>query len=309
MDFFLVLEKIGVIFLMILVGYVFAKLVRPTEQARGTLASLVLNISVPASILSSVDDVDFATMKGDILALVLIALGISLVTLVLCLPLSRLMEPKDRGRRAVVQAALYFPNFGFLGWPVCYMLLGSTGLLYAMLFSMPLNVAMYGLTPVLLSRGSGENRAAFDKKLLINLPVYAAVVALALMAGGVKFPEFAVTLLDMLGATQTPLAMIIVGMILATVRLSDVISGWRPYAVSVVRLGLFPLLAFAALKWFGFSGLLLSVPVLLTVMPSATMDVVLTQRAGLDDVYASRLVVVSTLLSLLAIPLVSLLVL
>ena len=308
MDFFLVLEKIGVIFLMILVGYVFAKLVRPTEQARGTLASLVLNISVPASILSSVDDVDFAAMKNDILALVLIALGISLVTLVLCLPLSRLMESKDRGRRAVVQAALYFPNFGFLGWPVCYMLLGSTGLLYAMLFSMPLNVMMYGLTPVLLSRGSGKAQR-FDKKVLINLPVYAAVVALALMAGGVKLPTYAVSLLDMLGATQTPLAMIIVGMILATIRLSDVISGWRPYAVSVIRLGVFPLLAFAALKWFGFSGLLLSVPVLLTVMPSATMDVVLAQRAGLDDVYASRLVVVSTLLSLPAIPLVSLLVL
>jgi predicted permease len=308
MDFFLVLEKIGVIFLMILVGYFFAKLVKPTEQARGTLASLVLNISVPASILSSVNDVDFAAMKGDIGALMLIALGISLVTLALCLPLSRLMEPKDRGRRAVVQAALFFPNFGFLGWPVCYMLLGSTGLLYAMLLSMPLNVAMYGLTPVLLSRGSGV-RTAFDKKLLINLPVYAAVAALALMAGGVKFPEFAVTMLDMLGATQTPLAMIIVGMILATVRLSDVISGWKPYAVSVIRLGLFPLLLLAALKWCGFSGLLLSVPVLLTVMPSATMDVVLTQRAGLDDVYASRLVVISTLLSLLAIPLVSLLVL
>lgn len=308
MDFFLILEKIGSVFLLMLVGYVFAKLIRPTEQARGLLAMLVLNISVPASMLASINDVDFDALKGDIAALMLISTGIALVTLALCFPFSRLLEPKDRARRVVVQAALFFHNFGFLGWPVCYMLLGDKGLLYAILCSIPLNVLMYGLTPVLLGRANKDARI-FDKKVLINLPVYAALAALILMACGVKLPSVAASVFGMLGATQTPLAMMIVGMMLATIRVADMVSGWKPYVFSVIRLGLFPLIVFAALKWLGIFGLLLSVPVLMTVMPAATMSAVMVQRAGLDAVYASRLVTVSTLLSLAAIPLVSLLVL
>jgi len=306
MDFFLILEKIGSVFLLMLVGYVFARLAKPSEQSRGLLAALVLNISVPASMLASVNEVDFDALKGDIAALMLISAAIALVTLALCLPLSRLLEPRDRARRAVAQAALFFPNFGFLGWPVCRMLLGDTGLLYAMLSSIPLNVLMYAITPVLLGRANRDARV-FDKKMLINLPVYSALAAITLMACGVKLPPAAASLVGMLGDTQTPLAMMIVGMMLADARPADVVSGWKPYAFSAIRLGLFPLIAFAGLKWLGFSGLLLSVPVLLTVMPSATMSAVLAQRAGLDAVYASRLVVVSTLLSMAAIPLVSLL--
>jgi len=308
MDFFVILERIGSVFLLMLVGYVFAKLAKPTEQARGLLGALVINVSVPASMLASVNNVDFDALKGDIAVLMLISAAIALVTLALCLPLSRLLESKDRARRAVVQGALFFHNFVFLGWPVCRMLLGEQGLLYAMLCSIPLNLLMYGLTPVLLSRASRDARV-FDKKMLINLPVYAALTALTLMACGVKLPSEVANVFGMLGDTQTPLAMMIVGMMLADARPVDVVSGWKPYAFSAIRLGLFPLIAFAALKWLGFSGLLLSVPVLLTVMPSATMSAVLAQRAGLDAVYASRLVVVSTLLSMAAIPLVSLLVL
>jgi predicted permease len=187
------------------------------------------------------------------------------------------------------------------------MLLGETGLLYAVLFSMPLHLLIYGLTPLLLSRANKQTRL-FDKKMLINLPFFATVVALALMIGKVQLPSFMTDLLDMVGSTQTPLAMLIIGMILATVKLADVMSGFKVYGFSAIRLGLFPVLAFFALKMLGFTGLLLSVPVLITAMPAGAMTVVLVQRSGLDDVYASRLVVVSTLLSLITIPLISLLV-
>lgn len=307
MNFLLILEKVGSVFLLMLVGYVFAKLAKPTEQARGLLATLVINVSIPASMFASVNDVDFNVLKGDIGALMLISTAIALMTLVLAFPLSRLLEPKDRDHRALTQAAMFFHNFGFLGWPVIHLLLGDEGLLYAVLFAIPLNVLTYGLTPVLLGRANKQARV-FDKKVLINLPVYSAIVGLVLMACGVKLPSGAISVLGMLSDTQTPLAMMIVGMMLANTRLTDVMSGWKPYAISVVRLGLFPVIAFAALKWLGVSGLLLSVPVLNTAMPAATMTVVMAQNANLDAVYSSRIVVVSTLLSMAAIPLVSLLV-
>ena len=302
-----ILEKIGAVFLLVLIGYIFGRIVKPTEQARGMISTLVLNISVPASILATTTGADFDAIKGDLLALVVIAIVISLAALLLTFPLTRLLEPKDGLRRAVTQAAMYFNNYGFLGWPVCYMLLGERALLYAVLFSLPLNLLYYGITPVLLSRAKPGARL-FDKKMLINLPFYATIVALAMLIGKVQMPAFMSSLLDMLGATQTPLAMMVVGMILATVRLSDLMSGVKIYGFSAIRLALFPLLAFAALKLLGFSGLLLAVPVLITAMPAGAMSVVLVQRGGMDAIYASRLVVVSTLISVVSIPLIALLV-
>ncbi len=308
MNILVVLEKISVVFLLILIGYIFGKRAKPTEPSRGMLSTLVLNIAVPASILASVQSADFDAIRSDMLALIAISVCIALVTLGLSFPLSRLLERKDRAGQAVVQAAMYFHNYGFLGWPVCYMLLGDQGLLYASLFSMPLHMLLYGLTPVLVGRANKGSRV-FDKRALINVPFFATLAALALLVGKVQLPAFAAGLLDMLGALQTPLAMMVIGMVLATARLADVMKGLKVYGFSLIRLGLFPLLAFFALKALGFSGLLLSVPVLITAMPAGAMCVVLVQRGGLDAVYASRLVVVSTLLSILTIPLLSLLVL
>ena len=307
MDFIVILEKVGAVLLLILIGYIFGRIAKPSEQARGLLASLVLNISVPASILSGVNDADFDAIKSDMLVLIIASVCITLVTLLLSFPVSRLLEPKERRNRAVVQATMFFHNFGFLGWPVCYMLLGAKGLLYAMLFSMPLNVLLYGLTPVLLGRAEPGARL-FDKRMLLNVPFYATVAALGLLIGRVHLPDFLTTMMGMLGALQTPLSMMVIGMILASARLADMMRGVKVYGYSVVRLALLPLLAFAALKALGMTGLLLSVPVIITAMPAAAMSVVLVERSGLDAVYASRIVVVSTLISVVSIPLIALLV-
>ncbi len=307
MDFIVILEKVGAVLLLILIGYIFGRIAKPSEQARGLLASLVLNISVPASILSGVNDADFDAIKSDMLVLIIASVCITLVTLLLSFPVSRLLEPKERRNRAVVQATMFFHNFGFLGWPVCYMLLGAKGLLYAMLFSMPLNVLLYGLTPVLLGRAEPGARL-FDKRMLLNVPFYATVAALGLLIGRVHLPDFLTTMMGMLGALQTPLSMMVIGMILASARLADMMRGVKVYGYSVVRLALLPLLAFAALKALGMTGLLLSVPVIITAMPAAAMSVVLVERSGLDAVYASRIVVVSTLISVVTIPLFALLV-
>jgi hypothetical protein len=308
MNIFVILEKIGAIFLLVLIGYIFGKAAKPSEAARGTLSKLVLNIAVPASILAGVDAVDYGTIRADMFTLMLVSAGITLLTLTASFALARLLEPKNRMDRAVLQAAFYFNNFGFIGWPVCYMLLGAQGLLYAVLYSMPLHLLLYGLTPVLLRRAQ-KNTRLFDKSMLINIPLYATIAAMVLLTAEIRLPVFMTSLLDMLGAMQTPLAMMVIGMILATARIADMMSGLKLYGFCLARLVVLPVLAFFALKALGFAGVMLAVPVLITAMPAGAMSVVLVQRSGLDAVYASRLVIVSTLVSVLTITLISMLVL
>jgi len=306
MNIWLVFEKVSVIFGLVLLGFVYGKLTRQKDPS--AISKLVLNISVPASILSSITTADYNEIRNDLLLLVIISVSITAVTLLISFALTRIAGMKDPAEKAVYRSALFFNNYGFMGWPICQLLLGPKGFLYATLYAIPLHLLSYGITPALM-RASGERKNPFDKSILINIPFYATAAGLAVLMSGLKLPEELTNFLSMLGVTQTPLSMLVIGMILAGAKLKEVVAGAKPYIFSMIRLLLLPAAAFMVLRAIGFSGLLLSVPVIITAMPTGAMTVVLAQRHESDPIQMSRLVVVSTLLSVATIPVISMLIL
>jgi predicted permease len=307
MDIVVLLEKIGNIFLLILIGYVFGKIARTSEEFTSTLSKIVLNIAVPASILSSLNGVDFESIRSDMLTLILICACVVIATFVLCLVFGRILEPASKLNRSVFTGVVLLNNFGFMGFPVCEVLLGSKGMLYAVLYSMPMNLFLFSLGPYILSRAGGHGKL-FDKSMLTNAPLISTIFALIVLITRLQFPEFVSSLISTVGSLQTPLAMMVIGMILAAANIKAMLKGFKVYGYSIVRLLLLPLLTFAALKLLGFSGLMLGVPVIIAAMPAGALSVVYVQRSGLDAMYASQLLIVSTLFSIITIPLVSLLI-
>lgn len=308
MDILVLLEKIGNIFLLVLIGFAFGKIAKPSESVTSTLPKMVLNIAVPASILAGLDGVDFESIRGDMFMLVLISACVMVVTFALCFPFGRIIEPDNKQNRALVQGAILSNNFGFMGLPICNVLLGAKGLLYAVLYQMPMNLLLFTLSLYIMSRANGHARL-FDKNVLLNAPLISTLCALVFMISRLQFPGFVSDFISSVSSLQTPLSMMAIGMILAAADLKAMLKGFRAYGYSAVRLLILPLITFAALKLLGFSGTMLGVPVMIAAMPAGAMSVVLAQRSGLDAVYASQLIIVSTLFSILTIPLFSMLVL
>lgn len=307
MSIWLLLEKISIIFALIALGFIYGKVTKSTSEHTDMIAKLLLNVLVPGSILSSITSTSYETIKADLPVLLMISTVITVATLLLSFLLRPILRLKTAGQNAVYQSALFFNNYGFLGWPICQVLFGAQGLLYAALYAMPINLLVYSITPVIMNR-AGTSAKFFDKSVLVNLPVYATVIGLGLLISGVKLPPFVADLSGMVGATQTPLSMIVVGMILATANLKEIVKGVRPYLYSVLRLLILPVAAFLVLRAAGLSGLMLSVPVIITAMPTGTMVVVLAKKHHTDALLASRLIIISTLLSVITIPLISMLV-
>lgn len=306
MNIWLVFEKVSIIFALVLLGFVYSKVAKQKDPS--SISKLVLNVSVPASILSTITTADYEAIKADLPVLILIAFSVTLATLILSFVMTRLLNLKSPVQKAAYRSALFFNNYAFMGWPICQVLLGPQGFLYAALYSIPIHLMSYGITPALI-RAAGDNKKLIDKSILINIPLYAIVLGLIVLMSGLKLPETVTGFFNMVGVTQTPLSMIVIGIILAGANLKDVMRGFKPYVFSACRLLLLPAATFLILRAIGFSGLMISVPVIITAMPAGAMVVVLAQKHEADPLLTSRLTVISTLLSILTIPIITMLVL
>ena len=130
----------------------------------------------------------------------------------------------------------------------------------------------------------------------------ASVLGFGFFVGNIALPEALGGALGILGDTTTPLSMVLIGSIIARMDYRKAIGKARLYATSLYRLALFPLALFGALRAMGLRGLLLSLPVILAAMPVAANSAILAEAYGGDSETASSLVLVSTILSLLTIP-------
>lgn len=303
MNMWLVLEKVGIIFALMLLGYAYGKLSKQKDPS--AISRLVLNVSVPCSILSTITAADYDAVRADLPVLIIVSAGVTLATLPIGFAFTRVF--KMGKEKAIYRSVIFFNNYGFMGWPICQVLLGNQGFLYAALYAIPIHLLAYGITPVLM-RASGGGKL-FDRSTLVNLPLYATVAALAVLMSGLALPEGVTEVLSMVGGTQTPLSMIAIGMILAGANLKEAASGYKPYAYAALRLLILPAAVYLILRGMGLNGLLLKVPAVISAMPAASMVVVLAQKHGADSLLASRLIVISTLLSVATIPLISMLVL
>ena len=109
---------------------------------------------------------------------------------------------------------------------------------------------------------------------------------------------------NQLGLLTTPLSMLLVGSLLATMPVKSVFVNWRAYVVSLLRLLLFPLVVWVVLESLRLPEMLVGIPTVIAAMPAAVNSAVLAEQYDGNAALASQIVFLSTLLAVLSIPLV-----
>ena len=148
---------------------------------------------------------------------------------------------------------------------------------------------------------SGEtDKKAAIRKIITHPCVIACLLGVFLMVTGIPFPDFLRTPLQSIGACNTPLTMMMIGMILSRVdlrHLADKTILW----FTLHRLVLMPLLVYVVCRLLGISTLVTGVSVLLAAMPAGATTTMLAAKYNRDPEFATRLVVFTTLCSIPAI--------
>jgi hypothetical protein len=207
----------------------------------------------------------------------------------------------------VLRQVTVFSNCGFMGYPVIASLFGETGVIYVSVYVLVFTIYTWTLGIYIYAGKTGNWKEIFLQPGLI-----AVAVGLLLFAFGLRLPSWAGRTADSLGSLTTPLAMMIVGALVAEGDFRHVIREWLAFAAAAVRLLLLPGLALGALwlLWqLGLPGLpavatpVIACCVLLTAMPVAANVAIFASMYQVKPQFAAQTVLVSTLLSVITIPL------
>ena len=222
-----------------------------------------------------------------------------LVALSFLVPVIYRCKPGDKG---IYSFMTIFGNTGFMGIPVSGAIFGGAASFYAALLNIPFNILAYTLGIALLnSRGE---KSKIQWKLLINPPMVASFLAVLLVCIKIPVPGPLSKAIGMLGDMIVPCSMIIIGASLGAQKLKDVFGDWHVYAFAPVRLFVVPLLLWSIMHFFIKDATLLGTITLLGAMPVASFATMLSIQYGGNVQMASRSVFVTTVLSVLTIPLI-----
>lgn len=298
-------QQVIVLFLLIGVGTLAVKTGVLKLEHKQPLSNLLVNIVVPAMIVNSYQ-MEFSL---EILRNLLAAFGLSILTIALGTVLTlALTARRKNSRTAIFRFASIFSNAAYMGFPLISALFGSEGLLYASAYVTVFNVLLWTLGYSMVSGSSDPKKVA---QSLLHCPaIYAIVVGLVLYLLQIPLPDLIVQPMELLGDMNTPLSMLITGMLIASGDLHRTLTDKHIWKLTVVRMLFIPVLtiaAFAALGLFRY-GMVTQVILLLECCPAASITSVFAVQFHHDEQFAAGSVVLTTLLSILFLPLCALII-
>lgn len=320
--FLLALSTMASLFLCIFAGFYAAKVHIVDEQGMDKLNSLLLNITFPFMMIG-IFNIELTPeiiqngvpvfFYGIFYQLILTIIAFAF-TSVVSFGLER-EETFGFDRNIVVRFAMIFTNTGFVGLPLLSAVLGSDGLVYASLLNIPFNIICFTFGVYLL-QPKGENN--INIKSILFTPVMVGVwIGLLLLLSQlilpgtfevdgeiVRLPSFLTNTINMIGGITSPLAMIIVGASLKNTNFKRVFTDWKLHLFSLVKLIIAPAIVYFIMRLFIDDSEILLIVTVFAALPTATIATLLTERFGHDYVYASEIVFITTLYSLITIPLV-----
>lgn len=283
-------------FLIMLVGLLFRKKNIISEEGKKNLTDLVIYLILPCNIVKSfLIEFDGSTLKN--FGLILI---ISVLIQIFCAILARLLYRRTtEGHRPVLKYATVASNSGFLGNPVAEGVFGSMGLALASIYLIPQRIVMWSAGVSYFT--GGADRKTVIRRVVTHPCIIAVFLGLGFMLAQVTLPPFLDASLRDVGNCNTAMSMLVIGTILADVRFRDMFD-LSLFLFSGLRLVLIPLAVYAGCLLCRVDGLVTGVSVLLAAMPAASTTAILAAKYEGDAVYASKCVVLTTVLSLIATP-------
>ncbi|WP_373166577.1 AEC family transporter [Agathobaculum sp. Marseille-P7918] len=303
MSLFPVFRQIVVLFLLMGVGYASNRLHIMTKESERLFSRVLVNLTCPALILSSV------TTSGRLDSgwALLHILGVAVSYFVILPVVARLLACLLRVPavyRAEYESMLIYSNLGFMGIPVISAVLGTDAILYITIFMAVFNVSVFSYGTILLQ--PAEQKAGnLPLRKMINPGTVSAALALVLYALDIQLPDLIYQPVSLLGNVTTPLAMLVVGSSLAGQPLRVVLREMSMLPFTACRLILLPLLTLAVCRPFVADPFLVGTLTLVSAMPVASNVVMISSELGRDTDYISKGVFFSTLFSIVSIPLVS----
>ena len=309
MEYHIIVINIFLIFALILVGFVAGKAHLVSEQASKDLSAILVEITLPASIFSSM----LRELETDLLINAALLFFIGFACLALEYGAGRLLVKFIRIRKENQGLFLYnsmFTNASFMGFPVANAIFGSVGVFLASIVNLSLTITTFSFG-IGLVRGDQESKEKFSlrKNVFTNINI-AIILGMICFLTGFRFPEPAENFIAYFANVTTPMSMLVVGLNMSKGRVRDLMTDRDAHLLTLTRLILMPLLLFGILKLLPLGAYPLVAQMILVVfaMPVPALCLILSEKYGGNTQFAVTTIFQTTLFSIVTIPLLLLLI-
>lgn len=303
----IVFHSIALITIMIIIGAFITKEIEFNNDIRKMFTTIIVNIAMPCIILSSIFKLD---MTDKLLINAFLVLFLSIFINILGIIIgwlfaSKLYPSLDRSREISILSGL--GNTGFIGIPLCAILLGPEGALYAAMFDAGVDITLWTVGSLILQREKKINLNTL--KSLINIPMIAIILGLTLAIIQLKPYSFFLDLFNLLAAIGAPLAMFYIGMLLINLYKTRTVSSfsthkkalWLPITIKLILL---PIIVLIIGNVINLDNTILFQTVLVqSMMPSLTLASILFSKFSSDEELGAAITAISTIFAMITIPL------
>lgn len=327
----ILLKQMMVLFLLMLLGFYLAKKEILDSAASSKISWIVVNVANPALIISG--SLGESTIQPQRLVEII---GISVVLYLFLLLLSSIVPVFFRispEHRNIYRVMMVFGNIGFMGFPIMSSMYGNEALLYGSMFLIPYNLLIYtyGIkamgtsstdsTDNMNGTGSGDDTGRIDSerrgsgsektgkvvdtfRMVFNLGVIACIITILIYVLQIPVPSVISQVITMLSNLTAPLSMMVIGASMADISFRELLNDGRLVLFSLFRQIVLPLFCFLILRQFIKDSLMLGVCLIILSVPAGSMVAMLAQQCHGDSQIASKGVVLTTILSVITMPLV-----
>lgn len=287
------------IVLMICLGYVLKRIDFLTEEDITPLNKLVMNILMPCMIFSALYSADLRLIpKLGILPFVILIS--SFISGLISYVILKQMKMDDKKIWSIIVTVM-IANTAFMGYPVNLGIFGQAGFLRAIFCDLATLCIFLILSFLLIVKFGGTIKTAF-KKILLFPPLWAVVLGLGLNFLNIPIGPVLDNVVNYLEDGAIPIIMISLGL---SINLEGIKRSRNMAAfTSVIKLGIFPLIAFGVVSLLHLSGLEYSVGIVEAAMPSGMLSLLLAITYKLDYHLTSDCILANTVLSLITLPII-----
>lgn len=306
MDITIVIGQMSVMLIIILTGYMMFQKNKLSNLSSSHISGLVVNICNPATILCSAFDKESTISVHEMLNALLVTVFIYALLLLagFLLPLVMRIEKVDR---YMYHFLTVYGNVGFLGIPLVSAVLGTNALVYVSINCVVYNLLFYTTGVSIIQKTAKEKKQTDMKGFLskiINIGTVSSLLTILLYLVDFDLPMVISDTVTYAGRATTFLSMIVLGVSVAQIPLKEIFCHRKDYLFVLLRMIILPICLVFLLKLFVTDPLLLGASALLLAVPCGNLPLMCSREHGLTPDALARTIVLTTLLSVITIPIV-----
>lgn len=301
MDIMVVFQTMLKLFLLLVLGFVLFKCHIFDEYTNKKISALIVNVASPMLIISSI-----AGVEGNDKSIVFLMIGAGILMYIGFIILGKIINrifPFPKKDWPVYECMVVFANTGFMGYPVLLDVFGQEAVFYASLIHMAFNFFVYTYAIMCLTK-SDDSEFKLNFKQLLTPGIVLIFIGILIYLFDIQLPSVLMDTINSVGSLTAPLSMMMIGSSLAVYPIKDSFTDWRSYVFAFVRLIIVPFVTMIVCRLLHINPYYANITIITNAMPVGSMVLMLATQYNANVKIVTKNIVVSTLLSVITIPIV-----